>query len=968
VKIVVLTLVGVGCASSVEPLATAEPGVVFAYPGDKQLDVPLGSRVVVTFSEPVAKAALGACTATTGAFCLVGPGGPVDAAAVVSEDGKTVSFEAPPLLAATSYDVIVRPALAPFATNLPEGGSLLRFTTRARQPRSASPALIAVNGAPPDTPEAFRPTVETSTIRLVFSEPLDPRTITLAPGAFELIDAETGVGVPATIVGDGIHVAIDPTEDLLPNASYEVHVGGGVLRDLGNQAVAARTITLTTHDSNARNPIPQILRTRQDGDPGPAATRSGAGRNVVVIDKPLIGREQARALPAALRAELADPKALAELGNPMAFTIRKGQRMQLSGLDIKLGATIPTGLSTGDITIEFLTDANGRMYRNPFQPATQRPENLRSPLYVDLTMDIAIYAGDPIGTAVMTQTVLGLQATGTAIATDGVLAIEAVASMELGLLGATEAPSNFVLELITDPKATVPVDNEPPGIVTTEPADFTTTHAPGDGIELVFTEPIDLTQARDGGIVLQNEAGQQVQAVIESQGAGVVIRPLIRLPYSADFRVLMSGVSDVAGNIMPDAELVFATPTLIGTNVPPLLTSLHPGAACALTGGNAVSPGRCTNGQADDEPYQLFTLAANEPIEATFSQPLNQSTLVLGTTVRVDAIDGGVTPVPGALVRRDRGLAFFPDAPWVEGQRYRLTLVSGPNNTCDANEICGALSAARPASFDPLQSSKADSGGGPNLVMEFVGAKASTAVYMVVRAAPFTDENGNGSVDGAEDLRDENRAALRITGTGGVVSEARFDMADCIPGGPQNGCMYLSGSMPVQLEELATDCRLPDNTSVEACIPVQMSPVNMFGTSLKIDAEGIGFLPISTATETNVLRVREPPGGVRAFIVDAGDGTAKLITALTLYMDAPDMSVDLSAHDMHSKPISLVLEGPVSFQPDGRITISLENRDDVPVRVNLTTLGFLDGRVDMMLDKGAMKMQLASRPPRGVEP
>ena len=66
------------------------------------------------------------------------------------------------------------------------------------------------------------------------------------------------------------------------------------------------------------------------------------------------------------------------------------------------------------------------MYRNPHQPGGQRPENDRAPLYVDLSFDVAIYAMDPEGNAVLTQTVLGVQATGTAIATDGVLAIETV--------------------------------------------------------------------------------------------------------------------------------------------------------------------------------------------------------------------------------------------------------------------------------------------------------------------------------------------------------------------------------------------------------------------------------------------------------------------------------------------------------------------------------------------------------------
>ncbi len=93
------------------------------------------------------------------------------------------------------------------------------------------------------------------------------------------------------------------------------------------------------------------------------------------------------------------------------------------------GGEISVGLTTGDIFIEMLTDAGGRLYRNPHQLPDQRPENERAPLYVDLSMDVAVYAVDPKGNAVLTQTVLGVQAAGTAVGSDGVLAIETVASM-----------------------------------------------------------------------------------------------------------------------------------------------------------------------------------------------------------------------------------------------------------------------------------------------------------------------------------------------------------------------------------------------------------------------------------------------------------------------------------------------------------------------------------------------------------
>ena len=68
---------------------------MFTYPLDGQLDVPTGARLVVTFSDPVNAGALGACRqgdAVSGAFCLVGPAGPVDATPEVTPDGHGVQF------------------------------------------------------------------------------------------------------------------------------------------------------------------------------------------------------------------------------------------------------------------------------------------------------------------------------------------------------------------------------------------------------------------------------------------------------------------------------------------------------------------------------------------------------------------------------------------------------------------------------------------------------------------------------------------------------------------------------------------------------------------------------------------------------------------------------------------------------------------------------------------------------------
>lgn len=968
---VAAALLAAACELATVAPPAAEPGVVFTYPVDHQLDVPTGSRIVVTFSEPVIAAALGACGDDGGGgFCLVGPDGAVDAAAEVAENGKSVQIRSAALAEGTTYALHVGGALAPFARNLPASGPLLSFTTRATRPRAAPPEVIAINATAParlGEPDV-RPLHETTTLRLVFSEPLDPRTVELGLGAIELVDAATHTPVPATVYASGIHVSIDPIDDLAPGP-YELRLGDH-LTDLGGTPVAPIAFALEVGDSRrGAAPVAQLLRTRQPGDPGPADTRAGVQPNAIQLDNPLIGRHQLDLRPSTLVTELGDPRAL---GGPIAFTLRRGQRLGITGLDVALGGEIPAGLSTGDLQIELLTDADGRLYRNPYQPPSQRPDNTHAPLYVDLMLDVAVFATDPTGNAVLAQIALGVQATGTAIATDGVLAIETAAAMELGLLGVTSVPTNFVLELINDPTASAPVDTTPPELIATSPAAETRELAVDGGIELVFGEPVDLDRLRAGGLRLETAGGTQVAAAIEPHGAAVVVRPRARLAYGTEYRVVLADVADVAGNALAEhAPIALATPARASTNVPLTAVAVTPGAPCALTGAGPTSPGRCAGGAAGDQPYRPFELEAGRAIEVAFSAPLQPTSVTRGAacgagSVRIEELDEAgacVGPVAGTLLPRARGLTFVPDRPWGVGARYRLTLVSGGNNACNANELCSLDGPA--ASFDPLNGTESGDGGGPNLVVDFVGAAPTGAVPLLTEAAPYTDVNGSGFVDGVESPRDENRAALRITGTTGSVSNASFTMADCLPATPETeGCMYLLGAMPVALRPLERDCALPGGGVAASCLPIEISAQAMYATSLAMSAS-VG-ISINANTGTNVLRVREPADGpLLGYLVDGGGGAPTMVVALELYLDAPDMSLPLSSHDLHSKPLALALEGPVSFLPDGRMAIELSNLADVPVSVRIDAPLGIGGTIDMVLPRGEMRLRLVSPALRG---
>jgi hypothetical protein len=951
------------CSTTTTTPKKGVPGVVFTYPIDQQVDVPLGTNLVVTFSDPVTASAV-----TCPTFCVMGPDGAANITPQISSDGRRVTIASPGWDPAAQYQLIVGQAVMPEAENLPSSGALVSFTTRGDRPRAAAPTLVAVNGGSPTMPESFRPMLETSTIRLVFSEPLDPRTTRLAPGSIELLDA-SGTEVPATVIAQGIHAAIDPVDDLTPGMQYTLRLGSSI-QDLGGQAFAQTDVMLTPANSKGNTMISQVLRSRQPGDPGTKSPRTADQTNTIIVDKPLIGKHTCTLNPGNMAAELGDPQAL---GGPIAVTIRKGQRLSATGLDVKLGGVIPSGLSTGDLWIELLTDAGGRMYRNPHQNISQAPDNDNAPLYADLSMDVGLFATDAAGNAVLTQTVLGVQATGIATATDGVLDMEAATSMDLGLLGVATAPSNMSLELITDSSAsatpnTAAPDTTPPTLTATFPGTATSELPVDSGIELIFSEPVDLVKLNAGGLALTDAAGNPVDAVIESHGAAVVVRPTANLAYSATYTLNMSNVTDVAGNPLPSTgALTFSTPTMATTAVPLMLVSSHPGVPCSLTNGH------CTGGLASDDTYHPFTLAANDTVRLAFSQPLNPGSVALGTTcsdgdVRIEQFDstGACAAVPGTMILHDRGIEFIPDVPWTSGASYRLTLVSGGNTSCGAGVVCGLQSAA---SFDPLMGTTPANAGGPDFVIDFTATDATTDTPLFAAAGPFTDINGSGTVDGAEVPHSENQAAMRIDAVHGLVSAAHFNGPDCVPSTPAiENCQYVQGAMTAIMQDAQTNCTLPDGSTAASCIPVIMTPQAMFGTSVSMSATAV-IITIPSNTGTSVMRMREPADGpITAYIVDAGDGTAKLVAQLGLYMDAPDMVVPLGGTtNVHSKPLTVSLSGPVRFLADGRIALALSNDADVPVSITISTaLG--SGSVDVTVPMNEMNLQLVSPAVRGAMP
>ena len=689
------------------------------------------------------------------------------------------------------------------------------------------------------------------------------------------------------------------------------------------------------------------------------------------------------------RIELQDGRIELEMAHPDLFgavvpvVIRKGQSLSASGLEVALGGVVKAGMQTGDIRLSFVTDVTGYLVRNRFWPDSTIPDNAESPLQVYLSFDIAVSAQDPLGNAVLTQNVLGVQATGLAEVVDGQLSISNVGALNLDLLGIAQAPTSLALALRTTRGASAPLDTEAPRLISTYPAADQELMETGESILLNLSESVGLRGA--DAVELRTDFDAVVPADIRAVGSMIVITPTEPLNPDSGFRVYMgAGLSDLSGNSWaPQASdpaggtgvLAFVTGAIASSSeLPPTLVTVYPGAPCALRG-QGTNNRRCVAGDAGDGDYLPFELPANHAIEAVFDQPMRASSFTLGRacgegSIRVEkrAGDACDEAVPGTLVVTERALRFVPEEPWSPGQDYRLVVLAGSNSSCGANEVCGANGLA--LNTDPLDSPSG--AGGPAAEFYFVGAEPSAAEVAVTNTRPIADRNGNARIDPGETTTETNRAAVRLAGVSGLVSSASFAMEDCDASTPQlEGCMYLSGDLVVRLEEPLENCSIATAAgpiSAEHCIPVEVSPGAIYGTQLLMDANILGLGLINDlGTGKIVLRTRQNGEPIRGFIVEDSAGKPELFVTLSTFMDAPDLSIfgGLASHDLVSKELVVGLRGPVEFRDDGRLRIVLRNEEAIALDIGVRALGINSGTMSMEIGAGAMVVDFISRSARG---
>lgn len=980
------------CGSDDAPVTPPPtPGVTFVYPRDGQVDVPIGARLIVQLTGEISEAALAVPCSTTGAevqgsVCVVGPGGLAAHATTIVGPRRNILLLSPGTLApGETYRLYVRPPVLDGAANLPAEAPLVTFRTRQAERAPGAPVLLTVNGEPAASftggAAPRQPVLDRSTLRLVFSEALEDRTITAA--SVVLRRAGTSTAVAATVLSQAQHLVIDPTADLIAGERYELVLAG--LTDRSGAALPATTLSFTPGGGATYEQVVELDQPGSPSGPGEALSElTGTPINSVDKRSLLIGRASLGLLPGTLRAELGDPKAF---GGPIPFTVRKGQSLRASELPLRLAGLVGLGAHTGELRFEILTDANGWVRRNRLRPAETRPDEVGAPLEVELLLDAALIAEDGTGQALATQTLLGLHLVGLATSAGGQLALELAGALEVDLLGVARSHADLSLRLRTG-ATPLTGSQAPPSIVSAAPARGATGVATDARLQVVLSSAVDLGRVRQSGQLTLTTGATAVPITVRASGGALFVQPNLPLAAGTAYTLTLGPLHDVAGRPIELAAgdatggtgiISFTTAaTPGGSTVPPQLAAAVPGAPCALVGGTATTPGHCDNGAASDPSYLPFELAADRPLELWFTQPMAANSLRLGAAcgagaIRVELLSAAgacVQAVPGALEVRTAGVRFTPTTRWQAGARYRVVLNAGGNGSCDADEVCGAN--GRPLNTDPLDA--ADGSGGPQVVLPFSALPPQPHTLIPLTAAPWADRNGNGFVDSNEALVAENQLGIEVASTSGIVTAASLAGPDCMPARPGNQvCIGVSTELPVTVLPQVESCPVTPSgapaTGAGPCVPVRISAQTVRVTSLTINAtatiagQDVDIRNVQTGLMH--LRLLEPaPSGAVGHILDDGTGTPVFVIKADTLMDAPDLSIlaGLVSHDVDSKPVSLTLAGPVTFTSDGRMRVTLRNLGDVTIPVNLSAV--LDGRINLRVPGGALTLTLVTPPSR----
>jgi len=968
-----------------------EAEVFYTYPYEGQLDVAPRAPVIVRFSEPV--------EVDAGNFTLEGPDGPVTFTVEQVDGGLSAVLSPDDALAVKSDYTLTLNDIRTENGEPSLPGDALHFTTR--------PALkgpLELRESTEDfqvlrvTPGDDVPFLDFSSVNLLMSQPMDADSLVYGQS---ISLTQNGELVPATLLVEGRHITLDPRDGVDGQGEPVDAVKAGAtltltinntVRNLRGDTLPAFTREFMPRDTTPRSTLVQ--------EAAPADTQLGCLDDGISRTSPITG-DGINCVPLIARL-LGDSTASKQQGNVFAelafapnfpdktpLRIPRGSLLKGDPLEVNIGGAVPAGFDSGEVTVTFLSDANGYLLPNPYSDDPGAPKQLR------VTMDVAFDTKTQKANGAFNQNLLQVELVGYAITnleTDRLVA-DAVGVVEPGVLGVENAYGvlSFHMESYTDQTSAPerPVDMSGPTLATSMPGDEVDKQRPGDPIILTFDEPLDPNSIEPGTSLTLTAGGVAEPFDYYLDGVNIVIQPEQPLRYGTEYVAgFTNGVTDVAGNPASPNDVSFALPKYLGAGHPAIATTTYPGFPCAADKTTwdiaAGDHGQCRGGEGDDDHMPVMPMPGQRPIVVQFSQTMLEDSIQVGETCdtgsfRVEKIaEPGQAPqgtvdgnsrtqyacldtVPGELEYAGRKITFTPDQPWEDGATYRYVLMS--ENQDFSVDDCTSGEAICTEDNGPLQTAVLeapdDDMGGPNLELYFTGAPADDNVFQELRNLPVNDTNHDFVHQDSEPQAQEspagsgefpppaNSTELFVKDTGGLLLQARvgcdYSDDDC----PADKFIHVTADLDVQVLGYDAD---------EDAVKVNIYPTLLKTSTVDVYAQILlAIVPIkeTIATGPQIMRIRYEDDGngnrtqpVTGWIRETPDGPI-FETDLDIYLSAPYLQPTAAglplSHDLYSYPLSLNLVGDVTFLEDGRLQIEQRNQveQDVEVGISLDDGGVL---------------------------
>ncbi|MBZ2189164.1 Ig-like domain-containing protein [Alcanivorax sp. JB21] len=984
-----LMLVG-GCGGDKQTTRTDwgdRPRLEYSFPYHGQPEVSTRAPVVLRFSHPLTDTA-----PEDEVQWLDADDQPVPFTATMTADGRSlVLTPSAPLRPVSDYRIELgelgsegRTARVPDAP--------IDFRTRGLPvgPRDfrALPGAFEITRMIPDG--EHQPVMDFSSFRLQFSQPLDRDSVSYGVGeALALLDSNDDL-VPARVLIQGSYLTLDPVDDLTPGGSYTLTSNGG-LESLYGESLAPFSMALTARDSAPRE---TLVKRAADSEGGTILSPlTGMPINNVPVNARLLGDQSSSQQQGDVHAELAY---IPNFPDVSPLRVPRGALLEGSSVEVSVAGEVPAGFSTGDIEVRFISDAMGYLIENPYTSAAESPRHVR------LFMDIAMTAENPEANGALSQDLLHVELAGTAFVEEGQLVINAVGLVEPRVLGLEQAWGvlSFRLASYHDQlNAPDPVeDTVAPTLQSWVPGDYAASARPGDPVILNFTEALD--PASIEGAVTVTRDGTAVDASWRLDGASVVLEPQGGLQFGSSYTITLSDqITDTAGNALSPQSLSFDMADYHGAgNRSPIALTTYPGYPCAmqdpnLDGSPSEHQGRCRGGRAGDDRFPVERVPAERAISVQFSQNMSASSIVLGEscgsgTFRVERLNAAgtcINAVPGQLEVSPRGLSFSPDSPWEEGELYRYVLASNRDAVaadCGTLAICSTFN--YPLQTELLRGAGA-SAGGRDMVNHFRGGAATGDVFQQLVNLPTSDTNANFAIDPGEAnpqpdpdnpgfyIVPDNAAELRVHNTSGLLLDANvgcgFTGGGYSPG--KETCndkkfLYITGGLTADVGEY---------DPVEEAVRVDIRPTLIMTTSIDVHAVLFLLVPSQTVIPTGpqVMRMRYEDNGagqrnqpITGWLYETPDGP-RLRATLQLYLDAPNLAPEVIGitltHDLYSYPLTLNVDGPVSFLPDGRMVIQQTNiGGPADIQASISLLSFGAAGMTLRIPENGLDLTFLARP------